>query len=153
MTHLTLLELSEKLQTKKYFFVVIFREFEMAHLFVTPFTVKKNLRLVEPISKAANLKPILSGVPLKKINTNIGAPLDMDMRVIAESDLKYIDLYAFWEKISQHNPVTALSGALVLPYNVRMTSIKAVFNPQTSRTKEVSLLIGVCKCLRCCFIY
>ena len=111
---------------------------------MTPFTVKKNLRLVEPISKAANLKPILSSAPLKKINKNIGAPLEMDARLIAETDAKYIDLYAFWEKISQHNPIS-LVNAIFLPSTIRMTSVKVVFNPTASKTKEVSLLIGVCK--------
>lgn len=120
------------------------REIEVAHLFVTPFTVKKNLRLVEPISKAANLKPILSTAPLKKINKNIGAPLEMDARLIAETDAKYIDLYAFWEKISQHNPIS-LVNAIFLPSTIRMTSVKVVFNPTASKTKEVSLLIGVLK--------
>merc|ERR1711971_1340848 len=104
------------------------REIEVAHLFVTPFTIKKNLRLVEPISKAANLKPILSTAPLKKINKNIGAPLEMDARLIAETDAKYIDLYAFWEKISQHNPIS-LVNAIFLPSTIRMTSVMVVFNP------------------------
>jgi len=102
------------------------------------------LRLVEPISKAANLKPILSTAPLKKINKNIGAPLEMDARLIAETDAKYIDLYAFWEKISQHNPIS-LVNAIFLPSTIRMTSVKVVFNPTASKTKEVSLLIGVLK--------
>ena len=99
---------------------------------------------MEPISKSANLKVILSGEPKKEINTNIGAPLDMDAKLIAESDAKYTDLYSFWEKISQHNPIT-LINTFYLPSTLRMSSVKVVFNPTTSRTKEISLLIGVCK--------
>jgi len=57
------------------------RETSLFHAFVTPFTVKKNLRVLAPISKAASLKPVVSGLPLKKINMNVGAPLDIDARV------------------------------------------------------------------------
>jgi len=118
------------------------REVEVAHVSLTPFTVKKDLRLVSPISKSANLKVILSGEPKKVINTNIGAPLDMDAKLIAESDAKYTDLYSFWEKISQHNPIT-LINSFYLPSTLRMSSVMVAFNPQQSRTKEISLLIGV----------
>merc|ERR1719219_2446653 len=79
------------------------RETPIFHAFVTPFTYKKNLRLLAPISKATSLKPVLSGVPLKRFNLNIGAPLEIDARVIAESDARYTDLYSYLEKIRQHN--------------------------------------------------
>merc|ERR1719315_886519 len=117
-------------------------ETPMFHAFVTPFTYKKNLRLLAPISKATSLKPILSGVPLKRLNMNIGAPLEIDARVIAESDAKYNDLYSFLEKIRQHNPVSLLHTA-ILPSTIRRSSVKAVFNPVHSTTKAVSMTVGV----------
>ena len=49
----------------------------MVHLLVKPFTVKKDLRVLEPISKSSNLKVVLSGVPLKKVNMNVGAPVEI----------------------------------------------------------------------------
>ena len=104
----------------------------------------KNLRLLAPISKAANLKPIVSGVPLKKVNLNIGAPLDIDARVVAESDAKYTDLYSYLEKIREHNPISLLHTT-VLPSTIRRSSIRVVYNPQTSLTKEVSVVLGLCK--------
>ena len=104
----------------------------------------KNLRLLAPISKAANLKPIVSGVPLKKVNLNIGAPLDIDARVVAESDAKYTDLYSYLEKIRQHNPISLVHTA-VLPSTIRRSSFRVVFNPQASLTKEVSVVLAVCK--------
>merc|ERR550519_2346862 len=78
------------------------RETSLFHAFVTPFTFKKNLRRLAPISKAANLKPILSGAPTKKFIMDIGSPLDLDAKVVAESDAKYTDLYSYLEKIRQH---------------------------------------------------
>merc|ERR1719431_45329 len=118
------------------------RETPMIHAFVTPFTYKKNLRLLAPITKATSLKPVLSGVPLKKFNMNIGAPLEIDARVIAESDAKYTDLYSYLEKIRQHNPISLVHTA-ILPSTIRRSSFRVVFNPVHSRTKAVSVTVGI----------
>merc|ERR1719219_2484994 len=114
----------------------------MFHASMTPFTFQKNLRLLTPISKATSLKPILSGVPLKRFNMNIGAPLEIDARVIAESDAKYTDLYSYLEKIRQHNPISFVHTA-ILPSTIRRSSFRVVFNPEQSRTKAVSMTVGV----------
>ena len=116
----------------------------MLHAAVTPFNFKKNLRLLTPISKAASLKPILSGVPLKRFNMNIGAPLEINARVIAESDAKYTDLYSYLEKIRQHNPISLVHTA-ILPSTIRRSSFRVVFNPVHSRTKAVSVTVGISK--------
>merc|ERR1719315_461255 len=118
------------------------RETPLFHAFVTPFTYKKNLRLLAPITKATSLKPILSGVPLKRFNMNIGAPLEIDTRVIAESDAKYTDLYSYLEKIRQHNPISFVHTA-ILPSTIRRSSFRVVFNPVHSTTKAVSMTVGV----------
>merc|ERR1719474_2640521 len=118
------------------------RELCMFHAAVTPFNSKKNLRVLAPISKAVSMKPILSVVPLKKLNMNIGAPLDIDARIIAESDATYSDIYSYVEKIRQHNPISMVHTAL-LPSTIRRSSIKVVFNPQLSKTKEVNIVAGI----------
>merc|ERR1712002_1337230 len=118
------------------------RETSMIHVFVTPFTYKKNLMLLTPLSKATSLKPVLSGVPLKRFNMNIGAPLEIDARVIAESDAKYTDLYSYLEKIRQHNPISLVHTA-ILPSTIRRSSFRVVFNPVLSITKAVSMTVGV----------
>merc|ERR1719219_1104429 len=117
------------------------RETPIFHAFVTPFTYKKNLRLLAPITKATSLKPVLSGVPLKRFNMNIGAPLEIDARVIAESDAKYTDLYSYLEKIRQHNPISLVHTA-ILPSTIRRSSIMVVFNPELSTTRGVSMTVG-----------
>merc|ERR1719219_2739725 len=98
--------------------------------------------LLAPISKANSLKPILSGVPLKTFNMNIGAPLDIDARVGAESDAKYTDLYSYLEKIRQHNPISLLHTA-ILPSTIRRSSVRVFFNPEHLATKAVSMTVGV----------
>merc|ERR1712042_252605 len=118
------------------------RELCMFHAAVTPFNFKKNLRVLAPISKAVSMKPILSVVPLKKLNMNIGAPLDIDARIIAESDATYSDIYSYVEKIRHHNPISMVRTAL-LPSTIRRSSIKVVFNPQLSKTKEVAIHAGI----------
>merc|ERR1712121_199689 len=114
----------------------------MFQAFITPFTYKKNLRLLAPISKATSFKPILSGVPLKRFNMNIGAPLEIDAKVIAESDAKFTDLYSYLEKIRQHNPISFVHTA-ILPSTIRRSSFRVVFNPVHSRTKAVSMTVGI----------
>merc|ERR1719347_579463 len=118
------------------------RELCMFHAAVTPFNFKKNLRVLAPISKAASIKPILSVAPLKSLKMNIGAPLDIDARIIAESDATYSDIYSYVEKIRQHNPISMVHTAL-LPSTIRRSSIKVVFNPQLSKTKEVDIVAGI----------
>jgi len=46
------------------------------------------------------------------------------------------------EKIRQHNPISLVHTA-ILPSTIRRSSVSVVFNPQLSKTKEVSVVIGV----------
>ena len=75
---------------------------------------------------------------------NIGEPLEIDARVIAESDAKYTDLYSYLEKIRQHTPISFVHTA-ILPSTIRRSSIRVNFNPEQSTTKAVSLTVGVGK--------
>jgi hypothetical protein len=45
----------------------LFQSVELLHAYITPYTVKKNLKTVKPISKASDLKTILSRNPMKKV--------------------------------------------------------------------------------------
>jgi len=40
---------------------------ELLHAYITPYTVRKNLKKVQPINKASDLKQIVSRNPLKKV--------------------------------------------------------------------------------------
>merc|ERR1719193_2170984 len=93
-------------------------------------------------SKTATVKPILSGAPLKKMDMQVGAPLDIHARVVGESDAKYSDLYSYLELIRQHNPISLVHTA-ILPSTIRRSSVSIVFNPVLSKTKEVKVVLGL----------
>jgi hypothetical protein len=120
------------------------QQIEAIHIYVKPFTVKKDLLKIEPVSKSTNMKPILSGEPLKQVQRNIGEPLELDAQLIAESDNKYVDLYSYWQNIREHNFVS-LYNTMLMTSSLRMSSTKILFNPQQSKTKEISLSFSLCK--------
>jgi len=117
-------------------------ETALLHASITPFTVQKKLNIIAPLSKSATVKPILSGAPLKKMDMQVGAPLDIHARVVGESDAKYSDLYSYLELIRQHNPISLVHTA-ILPSTIRRSSVSIVFNPVLSKTKEVKIVLGL----------
>jgi hypothetical protein len=62
----------------------------------------------------------------------------LSVKLLAETDAKYVDFYSYWEKLKMRSPV-ALTSVDVLPSCIRRSSIKIVYNPAESDTKEVSL--------------
>lgn len=44
-----------------------FQSIELAHIYVTPYTARKNLKTVKPIGKSSDLKTVLSRSPMKKV--------------------------------------------------------------------------------------
>lgn len=113
----------------------------LLHLFLTPYTVRRNLREIAPVSKAVDFKPIFSGEPLKEANIDLGRPLELDVKLIGKSDAKFVDLYSYVEKIRQHCPVSLLT-TFYMPSTIRMGSLKIMFNPQTSKTKEITFAVS-----------
>jgi hypothetical protein len=45
-----------------------FQPVELVHAYITPFTVKKSLKTVKPLSQAHDLKHVVSKNPMKKVN-------------------------------------------------------------------------------------
>ena len=118
------------------------KEIEWIHAFIRPFTVRKDLTKVQPISRSSDLKTILSGEPLKKTEMKIGQSLEIDAELRAQSDAKYTDLYSYIQKIMQQRPVS-LVHTLALPSSLRLSSAKILFNPQSSKTREISLTLSL----------
>ena len=116
----------------------------LLHLFLTPYTVRRNLRDIAPINKAVDFKPILSGEPLKEANIDLGRPLELDLKMTGQSDAKFVDIYSYVEKIRQHCPVSLLTTGF-LPSTIRMGSLKVLFNPQASKTKEITFAVSAGK--------
>ena len=52
--------------------------------------------------------------------------------------------FSYWQKIRQQSPVS-LVHTFWMPSSVRMSSGKILFNPQTSKTKEISFALSLGK--------
>ena len=74
----------------------------------------------------------------------MGRKVGLSLKLNAESDAKYVDLYSYWEKIKQHSPLSVSSLGL-LPSSIRKMSTKIVYNPIESETKELSLQFSLGK--------
>ena len=75
---------------------------------------------------------------LFQIDLDLGKKLGLSSKLTAESDAKFVDLYAYWEKVKQHSPISIFSLGL-LPSSLRKSSAKIVYNPTESETKEFSI--------------
>ena len=120
------------------------KEVGLLHVALTPFTVRKNLREIVPMTKATDFKPILSGEPLKEAKIDLGRPLELDVKLIGQSDAKFVDLYSYVEKIRQHCPISLMT-TFYMPSTIRMGSVMIRFNPQTSKTKEIAFVVSAGK--------
>ena len=70
--------------------------------------------------------------------------MGLAIKLVAESDAKHVDLYSYWEKLKQHNPISVVTLGL-LPSSVRRMSAKIVHNPDESETKELLLRFNIRK--------
>jgi hypothetical protein len=111
---------------------------ELLHAYITPYTVRKSLKTVQPMSKAADLKQIVSRNQIKKVELNLGKKLGLSSKLIAETDAEYVDLYSYWEKIQEHSPLSMVSLGF-LPSSIKKTSTKIVYNPTESESKEFAV--------------
>mgnify|MGYP001168426361 FL=1 len=119
-------------------------EVEAIHMFITPYTVKKNLKMIRPPSKESTMKPVLSGTPLKKADIPIGRMIAMAGKIEYESDAKYNDLWSYVKMIKQHN-LHSLYNSFFLPSTVRMSSTRIILDPRQSQTKEITLSLSLMK--------
>jgi len=111
------------------------RETETLHGFVLPYTVRKNLHTVKPLSRSSNLKKITTGTRRQPIDMPIGQSLGLAGRLMFESDAKFVDLYSYVEKIGQTSPISFLP-VVVFPSSIRESSTKIMYQPSQSETKE-----------------
>jgi hypothetical protein len=109
---------------------------ETVHAFVMPYTTRKRIVSMEPLNKAHDHKPILSGRPMKKFAKRFHGLIDGELS--ADSDNEFVDFYSYWEKIQQNNVYSILNVAPLMS-SVRMSTTRLVLNPSMSDLKEVSL--------------
>merc|ERR1719232_1260931 len=117
-------------------------EVEAIHMFITPYTVKKNLKMIRPPSKESTMKPILSGTPLKKADIPIGKLIAMAGKVEYKSDAKYNDLMSYVSMIKQHNLMSFLN-TYYLPSTIRMSLMKMTKSQEASSPLKVQSMAGL----------
>jgi hypothetical protein len=116
------------------------KNLETIHAFVLPYTVRKEIKQVWTINKAAEVKAILTGAPMKKVAKTFTHYLNGEFR--AETDNEFVDFYSYWEKIVQHDLISLLTVGPLMS-SVRMSSAKLAINPSLSELKEIQLKINL----------
>merc|ERR1719290_587986 len=109
---------------------------ETVHAFVMPYTFKYNLLTVTPFSHATHLRKIVSGLIRQPISIEVGESLGLSARVQYRSDAKFVDLFSYIQKVTQHTPLSIIPSA-ILPSSVRMSSLSLEYSPAKSETKAL----------------
>jgi hypothetical protein len=116
------------------------KSLETIHGFVLPYTVRKGIKEVKTINKARDIRPILTGNPMKKLDKTFNHYLNGEVQF--QADKEFVDFYSYYEKIIQHNPISLLT-AWPLMSSVKMSSAKLAINPALSEVKEVQLRVNL----------
>lgn len=77
-----------------------------------------------------------------QVDIPVGKQFGISARLVAELDTKFHDFQSYWQKLKQLTPVSAISLS-VLPSSVRRSSVKLVYNPAESESKEISISFNV----------
>jgi len=112
------------------------RQTETIHGFVLPYTFKYNLLTVTPLSHSTNLRKIVSGINRLPVNMEVGKSWGLSARVQYHSDAKFVDLFSYIQKVTQHTPLSIIPSA-ILPSSVRMSSLSLEYSPAKSETKAL----------------
>merc|ERR1712002_113550 len=119
------------------------REKPVFDMRVKPFT--SNYDMMSPnrvfISKSADSNVIRSANPRTVKEIPLGEPLGLALRLKVETEQPFADIAEILYQLSQHRPLTLL--ALPFPLNtVKDHSIKLMYNPSNSNTKDISILLS-----------
>jgi len=123
---------------------------DLVHYHVMPFTTMKPIVLVDltPIMLSTNTKIIKSHIPKKIFEQQIGQPIGLDVKFMAETECELYDLKTMLNTLAnyKYNPIigwmfmgteTALT-ATGKP-TIRFHKYTVVHNPQTSTTKALQV--------------
>ena len=77
-----------------------------------------------------------------QVDIPVGKQFGISARLVAELDTKFHDFQSYWQKLKQLSPVSAISLS-VLPSSVKRSSVKLVYNPAESESKEISISFNV----------
>lgn len=115
-------------------------QFEVLHTFIKPYTAKKSLNDLQPVSKAQNASPILSAQPQQYAKT-VGQSLGLKGILTIDTDYPTPNFGDVWNLVKKHNLVSLVS--MGFPSSVKYGSFKLEFNPSESTTKKIEARAGI----------
>ena len=97
------------------------------------------IRNVTPAYSESNLYYIMTiaNIYSFQIELEFGHNIGLPSKLNAEVDATLADLYSFWDKVMEHDPVSIFSLGF-MPSSIRMSSAKIVTNPVQFESKELS---------------
>merc|ERR1719495_1107421 len=116
------------------------RKITALHAAVMPFSFKKNLNQVIPVTSSSQMKKISNGLMREPMTLEIPQTLGVSGQLMYQSENKFTDLYSYITKIAQHSPLTVVPAA-VFPSSMKMSSVRIQLHPSASEAKELNLVI------------
>merc|ERR1719402_127595 len=116
------------------------RQITALHAAVMPFSFKKNLNQVIPVTSSSQMKKISNGLMREPMTLEIPQTLGLSGQLMYQSENKFTDLYSYITKIVQHSPLTIVPSA-IFPSSMKMSSVRIQLHPSASEAKELNLVI------------
>merc|ERR1712111_78999 len=116
------------------------RQITALHAAVMPFSFKKNLIQVIPVTSSSQMRKISNGLMREPMTLEIPQTLGLSGQLMYQSENKFTDLYSYITKIVQHSPLTVVPAA-VFPSSMKMSSVRIQLHPSASEAKELNLVV------------
>merc|ERR1712111_86819 len=116
------------------------RKITALHAPVMPFSFKKNLIQVIPVTSSSQMRKISNGLMREPMTLEIPQTLGLSGQLMYQSENKFTDLYSYITKIVQHSPLTVVPAA-VFPSSMKMSSVRIQLHPSASEAKELNLVV------------
>merc|ERR1712240_619264 len=116
------------------------RKITALHAAVMPFSFKKNLIQVIPVTSSSQMRKISNGLMREPMTLEIPQTLGLSGQLMYQSENKFTDLYSYITKIVQHSPLTIVPAA-IFPSSMKMSSVRIQLHPSASDAKELNLVV------------
>ena len=80
-----------------------------------------------------------------KFDLDLGQSVGLSVRLTSESDNEDVDLASFVDRSRQNKVMTLLNVVGLLPTSLRLLSVKVIFDPNASDSKELSASVSLGK--------
>merc|ERR1719495_1664005 len=116
------------------------RKITALHAAVMPFSFKKNLIQVIPVTSSSQMRKISNGLMREPMTLEIPQTLGLSGQLMYQSENKFTDLYSYITKIVQHSPLTVVPSA-IFPSSMKMSSVRIQLHASASEAKELNLVV------------